>query len=177
MPHSLLARPAADEYASYYANYIRLVPAGELLAHLEQQRTLVDRRLRTLSPERAGYRYAPDRWSVRDVLCHLTDTERVFTNRAITFARGDRAALPSFEQADWAAHAEADHRSLDDLLDEWHAQRAATIAMVRGLPDAALDRRGIASGVEFSVRALLHIPPGHVSYHLDHLASAYGVDG
>lgn len=173
----LLQRPQADEYAPYYAAYITHVPSGSLVDLYTGQSTIVERRLRNLAPERASHRYAPDKWTVRDVLCHLTDTERVFTHRAITFARGDRAPLPSFEQAEWAAHAHANARSLDDLLDEWHAQRAATVALIRGLPVEAFERRGIASGVSFSVRALLHIPLGHVGYHLDHLASAYGVKG
>nr|MCU0647497.1 DinB family protein [Gemmatimonadaceae bacterium] len=82
MPQSLLDRPGADEYAPYYAAYIRLVPPGDLLVHFERQRALMEHRFRALTPDRAGYRYAPDNWSVRDVLCHLTDTERVFSHRA-----------------------------------------------------------------------------------------------
>jgi uncharacterized damage-inducible protein DinB len=177
MPEQIMERPQANEYAPYYAGYISLVGPGNLISLYSDQSTLVERRLRDLPPERALHRYASDKWTVLDVLCHLIDTERVFTHRAVTFARGDHASLPSFEQAEWAAHAEANGRRLDDVLDEWHAQRAATVALVRGLPAAALERRGLASGVAFSVRALLHIPLGHVTYHLDHLARAYGVVG
>jgi uncharacterized damage-inducible protein DinB len=175
MPNTLMERPSADEYAPYYAGYIGLVPTGDLLLQFAEQGVLVERRLAHLPAARAAYAYAPGKWTVRDVLGHLIDTERVFTYRALSFARGDTAALPSFEQDLWAAQANADTRSMDELLDEWHAQRAATIAMVRGLPEAALRRRGVASGVEFTVRALLHIPLGHVTHHLLHLASAYGV--
>jgi hypothetical protein len=177
MPELIMERPQANEYAPYYAGYISRVGLGNLVDLYSDQSSLVERRLRDLPPERALHRYAPDKWTVLDVLCHLIDTERVFTHRAITFARGDRASLPSFEQDEWAVHADANGRGLDALLDEWQAQRAATVALLRGLPAAALDRRGLASGVAFSVRALLHIPLGHVTYHLDHLASAYGVGG
>jgi hypothetical protein len=175
MPMLMLDRPGADEYAPYYARYISLVPAGDLVFLMTQQIAEVVARLRVVSPATAAYRYAPDKWSVRDVLGHLIDTERVFTYRAIAFARGDTASLPSFDQDVWAAGADADHRLLPDLLDEWVDQRRATIAMARGLPGAALHRTGVASGVTFTVRALLHIPHGHVAYHLQHLTTAYGV--
>ncbi|MBL8960144.1 MAG: DinB family protein [Gemmatimonadetes bacterium] len=175
MPASVPDRPAPDEYAPYYARYINRVPTGDLVALLAAQVATFRTTFGAAAEPRAGFRYAPGKWSLREVIGHLIDTERVFTFRAISFARGDQHPLPSFDQDAWVPLAHFDARPLDSLVEEWSMQRAATIAMVRGLPDDALLRRGIASDVSFTVRALLHIPHGHLEYHVEHARTHYGV--
>lgn len=175
MPASILSRPSTDEYAPYYERYISRVPAGDLVTQLATQGTNFATVFRAIPESRAGFRYAPGKWSLREVVGHLIDTERVFTFRAISFARGDQNPLPSFDQDAWIPPAQFDDRTLHDLVDEWASVRAATVAMVRGLPEDALARRGTASGVSFTVLALLHIPPGHLTVHEELARTLYGV--
>ena len=175
MPASIPDRPTQDEYAPYYARYITRVPAGDLLTLLADQAATFRATFGSQAESRAGFRYAPGKWSLREVIGHLIDTERVFTFRAISFARGEQHPLPSFDQDAWVPPAQFDARPLDTLVDEWAPQRAATIAMVRGLPEDALKRRGIASDFSFTVSALLHIPHGHLEYHFEHVRTHYGV--
>lgn len=166
-------RPAATEYEAYYSSYIDRTPDGPLVETMTAQIAEVDRTFRGLSPERAGYRYAPGKWTIREVLGHLIDTERVFGYRAVSFSRADPAPLPSFDQALWNPAGRYDERPIGGLVDEWIATRRATIAFAAALPDEAWNRTGIASDFPFTVRAALWILPGHVRYHLAHLADRY----
>lgn len=173
MPREIIDRPRADEYAAYYARYVTKVPEGNLIDILTAQATTLERLLRNLDDARAGFTYAPGKWTVRQVVGHLIDTERVFTYRALSIARADPARLPSFDQDAWEPYGNFNARPLNDLLDEWLSVRDHTLTLVAGLPEDALDRRGIASDLEFTVRALLHIPPGHIAYHLEILYTHY----
>ncbi|MCC6242416.1 MAG: DinB family protein [Gemmatimonadaceae bacterium] len=173
MPASILARPAITDYAPYYDNYIKHVPAGDLVAFAESQIHELRALLAGVTEAQSRFRYAPDKWSLREVIGHLIDPERVFSYRATAFSRGDAGALPSFDQAAWAPMGAYDDRGLDELLDEWETVRRATVALMRYMPEAALHRRGIASTVDFTVLALLFISPGHVGYHLDLLQRDY----
>jgi DinB superfamily len=175
MPLTMFGRPGPGENAPYYDAYIRLVPAGDLIAMMSDQMSDVDQLFRPLSESRASYRYAEDKWSVKQVLGHLVDTERVFSFRAAAFSRNDPGRLPSFDQAAWIAAADYDTRTLISILEEWLAVRRASVEMVGGLSDAALERRGIASDVEFSARAAICILPGHVAYHIARLRSDYHI--
>ena len=174
MPQIVLNRPSADEYAEYYARYISKIPAaGDLVTIMIEQIASLNALLRPLDPVRAGYRYAPGKWTVREVLGHLIDVERVFGYRAASISRGDPAPLPSYDQDQWLPLGRYDERMMPDLLDEWEAARRANIALLRAMPVEALDRRGTASGVEMSARALIHIPVGHQNYHVDFLRDKY----
>jgi DinB superfamily len=173
MPATLFARPDAGENADYYNNYIRSVPAGDLLDIMAGQIATLSTLLSEVDAATAARRYAPGKWSLKEVIGHLTDTERVFAFRAMAFSRQEIAPLPSFDQAAWVAAANYDERTVPDLLAEWIATRQASLAMIRALPEAFLTRRGIASGVEFTVRAALCILPGHVAYHIQHLRTHY----
>ncbi len=161
----MLAKPAPDEHADYYGLYISQVPEGDIIERLATQIEETDTLLRHLPEEVQTYRYAPGKWSLREVVGHLADVERVFAVRALAFARKDPAHRPSFEQDDYAAASNAHRRPMGDLLDEYRAVRAATVALFRGLEDEAWGRRGIASGYEFSVRALPWIIAGHELHH------------
>ncbi len=166
-------RPAPTEHADYYRRYIDLVPDGDVFQTLIHQLGETLALLQRVPPDREQHRYAPDKWSVREVVGHLIDAERVFAYRALTIARSDGARLPGMEQDEWAARSNANERPLDDLGAEWAALRRANVHMLATLgPDAAL-RRGIASDVEFTVRCFPWIIAGHELWHRQRLEEDY----
>jgi len=166
-------RPTSDEHAPYYGTYVAQVPDGDVIATLAEQIGETLELLRPLSEEQALFRYAPDKWSVKEILTHLTDAERVFMYRALSFARGATDSLPSFDENAWAPMAEADNVPLDELLDEFAAVRSATVSLLAHLPRDAWSRRGIASGKGVTVRALAWITAGHERHHRRVLQERY----
>jgi len=166
-------RPGPDEYAPYYGTYVSQVPGGDLLTILAEQMAEVTSLLQPLSEGQASFAYAPGKWTIKEVVGHLIDAERVFAYRAMSFARGDASPLPSFDENAWISPGRFNDRSLASLLDELAAVRKATIALLAGLPLEARTRRGTASGKEISVRALGYIVPGHVTHHLQVLKDRY----
>ncbi len=161
----MITRPSPDTYASYFATYVDLVPEGDILQILASQILETGRYLDSIGDEKSHYRYAPDRWSIREIVSHLADAERVFCYRALTFARGDETPLPGFEQDDWVAASNADQRSLNDLADEFHRVRAATIVLFSGLNEEALQRSGTANENRMIVAAVPFIIAGHELHH------------
>lgn len=158
-------RPEPNEYAEFYTGYVDSVPEGEILALLQSEHELTATLLRGLTPEQASHRYAEGKWSVKEVVGHVIDAERMFGYRAHCFARRDPAHLPGFEQTDYANNANADERTLAELVDELAAVRQSHIALFRGLDDASWSHRGIGSECEFTVRALAYIIVGHEAHH------------
>ena len=169
----MIAPPDRTEAGEYYFRYIDLVPAGDICEVLETQGRETLALLRGIGPDASLTRYAPDKWSIRGVLSHLNDTERLFVFRAFWFARGFDSPLPSFDQGVAAASAAADGRTWTSLVDEFAAVRAATVTFFQALPEDAWTRRGIASGNPFSVRALAFLTAGHVTHHLTILREHY----
>jgi len=165
--------PDRTEAAEYYFTYIDQVPAGDIREVLEAQLAETLALLQGISDDRSLHRYAPEKWSIRQVVSHLSDTERVFAFRALWFARGFDSPLPSFDQEVAVATAGADERAWSSLVDELRAVRAATVAFFRDLPDEAWSRSGIASGNPFTVRALAWIAAGHVAHHTNILRTRY----
>ena len=166
--------PEPDEAAEYYFGYIEQVAAGTPICDvLESQLTETLELLQGVSAERSLLRYAPDKWSIREVVAHLNDTERLFVFRALWFARGFDSALPSFDQEIAIASCGADGRPWPGLVDEFRAIRESTVAFFRTLPGYAWDRRGVASGHPFSVRALAYISAGHVIHHAGIIRERY----
>jgi hypothetical protein len=168
-------RPEPDEYAPYYANYIGKVPEGDIRDLLRSELPATIGPLRRLPAERETHAYAEGKWSIREVVGHLIDAERVFAYRALTFARGDVGPLPSMEEKDWAAISNAGARPLRGLLDELEALRASHVALFAGLAAGAAMRRGAASDAEFPVRALAYILVGHEIHTRGVLRDRYGV--
>ena len=168
-----LGRPAADEYAPYYARYVERVPDGEILVLLRDQLAETEALLREFRGEREGHRYAPDKWSVKEVVGHLADTERIFAYRALRFARGDRTSLPGYEQDDFVRGGNFDARALPEIAGELRSVRMATITLFAGLSAEALRRRGPANNVEFSVRGLAWIIAGHERHHATIIRERY----
>lgn len=157
--------PERGEAADYYFKYIDQVPAGDIRHTLDAQSDEILALLSSISSDRSGFRYAPGKWTIREVVSHITDTERVFVFRAFWFARGFDAELPSFDENAAIATAAASERTWESLIDEFRAVRAASVALFLGLPPDAWTRRGIASGNPFSVRALAYLTAGHVAHH------------
>lgn len=162
----MTVRPDRTEAAEYYFTYINQVADGEIVATLESQAKETAAFLRGIPDAKAGHRYAEGKWSLREVVCHLNDTERMFVFRAMWFARGFDTPLPSFDQDVALAASNADARSWGDLIEEFGAIRASTIAFFRSLPADAWMRRGTASGNPFTVRALAFITAGHTAHHV-----------
>ena len=169
----MIAAPDRTEAAEYYFTYIDQVPQGDICSLLEAQGRDTLEFLNRISDQASGHRYAPDKWSIREVVGHLSDTERLFVFRAFWFARGFDTPLPSFDQQVAVAAAQADDRAWSDLREEFRAVRAATLAFFRSLPAGAWDRRGIASDKPFSVRALAYIAAGHLIHHTRILRERY----
>ena len=168
------ARPEPTEYASYYEKYISRVPDdADLIETLERQGAETLALLRALPEERGGHRYEPGKWSVKQVVGHISDAERIFSYRALSIARGDSAPLPGMEQEVWMAGVDFDARTLSDLLEEFAAVRASTLHLLRHLSPEAWARRGTASDNEVTVRALAYIIAGHEAHHVGILKERY----
>lgn len=177
MPTTIaIPRPGADEHVPYYATYIGRVPGDDALptlaAHLESWTPA----LRKLTDAQGLHRYAPGKWSVKEVLNHIADGERVFGYRALRFGRADATPLPGFDENLWVPAAGSDRRPIAELVDELRAVRAGTLALFRSFEPEALTRRGDANGHAISVRALAWIIAGHAIHHQAILRERYGLE-
>jgi DinB superfamily len=170
-----VGRPDPAEYASFYANYVKNVTEDDVVAALEAQTRETAALLARVDEEKAAYRYAPEKWSVKQIVGHVTDGERVFAYRALAIARGDQASLPGFDENDYMSNANFDRRSLRELAEDYAVARQATLSMFRGFSDEAWQRRGTANDSAITVRAIAHIVLGHERHHLKVLRERYGV--
>ena len=168
-----IGRPDSSEYAAYYGRYISLVPDGDIVTILEQQRASTAALLASLSDAQGDHRYAPGKWTIKELVGHVADTERVFSYRAAHFSRSDPAPLPSMDQEIWSAGAESSRRTLASLSGELGAVRDATLALVRSLSPTQALRKGIASNNEVTVRALAFLCAGHQEHHVRILKERY----
>ena len=167
-------KPGANEYATSFADYVARIADHEDIAQvLNQQADQVLDVFRKIPEKRGDYRYAPDKWSIKEIVGHLSDTERVFAYRALRFGRGDTTPLPSFDDHSYVAEVRSADRTLADLVAEWGDVRRGTISLFRNLPSLAWQRRGIASESPISVRALAYIIAGHVRHHIEVLEARY----
>ena len=168
--------PSTDEFAPAFSRYIvRVREVGDPLRELTAQRDRVLSRLTPLGDVRAGFRYAPDKWSIKDLVGHLSDAERVFAYRLLRIGRGDKTPLPGFEENDYAKAARSDRRPFTDLLAEWAAVRDATTTLAQSLGEEDWANRGTSNDAPMSARALLYIVLGHTEHHLAVLNDRYGV--
>jgi DinB superfamily len=173
MSATALAKPRANEYASYYEKYVSLVPEGDVVENLSRQAGDTLALLRSITEERAGHSYAPGKWSIKQLVGHVIDAERIFAYRALAIARGDRASLPGMEQDEYMEHARFDARTLASLCEEFEHVRRANVLMLGGLDAEAWARRGVASDNEVTVLALAHIIAGHELHHVQILRERY----
>ncbi len=174
MTTATILRPEPSEYVPYYQTYIsKVAPQGDLLTVLEDQRRETQQLLAGLSDAQALHRYAPGKWSIKEVVGHLMDSERVFCYRALRFARADETPLPGFDEKFWTPAGRFDARSLKELTGEFDAVRRATIALFSGMDAEALTRRGTANNAPITVRALAWIIAGHERHHIGIVRERY----
>jgi len=165
MTAEALPRPRAGEYNEYYHRYIAMVPDGNIVEALQRQMEETHALLQSVPADREVYRYAEGKWSIREVVGHLIDTERLFAFRALWFARGEGAEMAGMDQETWARNSNATERPLADLADEWAALRRANVLMFGSFDAATGTLSGVASGFDVTVRALVWMMAGHELHH------------
>jgi uncharacterized damage-inducible protein DinB len=169
-----IEKPKEGEYPAYAIMYMKLVPDdGLLLKHLRDGFNSIQKLILPLPEEKLLYRYATNKWTIKEVLVHLIDDERIYAYRALCFARNEKTPLPGFEQDDYIAASNANDRSLKNILQEYEAVRNATIALYEGLDDGALVRSGIANNNKATVRALGYHIVGHEFHHVNIIKEKY----
>jgi hypothetical protein len=169
-------RPRPDEHNPYYSRYISLVPEGDIVATLRRQADETKALLRKLTEDQGNYRYAPDKWSVKEMLGHLADTERVFGYRALSIARNDKTPLPGFEQDDYVRFGSFAQRSLADIVDDFVAVRQSSLSLFGHLDETAWGRSGTANNSPISVRAIAFLIAGHELHHRNVLKEKYKIE-
>lgn len=169
--------PSPDEYPQYTAGYVARVGNRDPRELLEAQTAFLEQATRQLNEAAELHRYEPGKWSVREVIGHIVDTERVLSYRLLRIVRGDATPLPGFDQDLYVSTANFDQRPLGHLVGDFRVVRAATLALVATIPDDSWMLEGTAGGFRVTARALLSIIPGHAAYHFDLLAERYGLEG
>lgn len=166
-------RPEKTEYGEFYNRYISLVPGGDIISELSAQPTQLQDIFVSMPEDRGTYAYADGKWTIKELLSHLIDGERIFGYRALRISRGDKTPIEGFEQDDYIEHSHANERSLADLLEEFNLLRRANLIVLNYLSDEDWKRMGTASDTPVSVRALAYIMAGHVTHHLNILRERY----
>lgn len=169
-----IAKPIVGEYPPYAEMYMKYLPDdGLLLQHLQDNYNIVKNLIFSLPEEKLYYRYAPGKWTIKEVLVHIIDDERIYAYRTLCFARNEQTPLPGFEQDDYARYSGANERELSTIFDEYEAVRQATITLFNGLPEEALTRSGMANNNRATVRALGYHIAGHELHHLHIIRQHY----
>jgi len=169
-----ITRPGSTEFASFYAGYIGKVPDSGPVALLSDQIAALDK-LRSLPEEQGNHRYADGKWTVKEVIGHIADAERVFTYRLTRIARGDQTPLPGFDENAWAKTAPHGNRKMSSVVDELIAIRRSSLALIDSLDESSIGNTGVANNNPVSARAICWILAGHTQHHLDILKDRYGV--
>ena len=170
----IIEKPKEGEFPEYASMYIDLVPDdGKLLRHLWNNRQLTKNLIQTLTEQTLLSRYAEGKWTIKEVLVHIIDDERIYGYRALRFARNDSTELPGFDQDPYVVYSNANERTIESIVGEYEAVRMSTIALYEGLADEALMRRGVANNNEVTVRALGYHIAGHELHHLNIIKSRY----
>lgn len=168
-----LTKPGSSEYPAAYGKYVDLAEEGDGVALLQAQSKVVQDLYGGLTEVQSTFRYAPGKWSLKDLLLHLSDAERIFAYRCLRFGRGDATPLAGFDEDAYAAAADAERQTLADLLADWQATRGAMITLCHGLPNGAWDHRGLSNGKELTARCLPYICLGHTAHHLAVIRERY----
>lgn len=166
-------RPSTSEYGKFYANYVDLVSEDNLFDALKESALRSSEFWRSIPNEKAAYRYAEGKWSIKELLQHIIDAERIFCYRALAFARGEQTSLPGYEENDYADNCLANNRSLKDLVDELELVRKSTITLFKSFDESVLGILGKASGSEMSVRAVGFVIIGHEMHHMNVVRERY----
>ena len=168
-------RPSEKDYAPYYKGYISQIKGDDILNILEEQLNTATKIFSSIPEEKGSHAYAEGKWSVKEVMGHMIDTERIFAYRALCIARGEKESLPGMEQDDYVKEAGFNKRSLKDLANEFTFVRKSNLALFNSFSEKELNKRGIASNNEVTVRAILFIIAGHGMHHIKILKEKYGV--
>lgn len=168
-----MSRPSVNTYPTHFEPYVKLVPEEDLKIALKNQSSEAENFLKTISEEQSFHRYAEGKWSLKEVLQHIIDAERVFTYRALAFAREDKSNLPSFDENGYAANSRANERNWQELLSEFSANRASSEMMFNSFSEEILDNSGISNNHPVTVRALGYITVGHLKHHLNIIKERY----
>lgn len=169
----LITKPDASEYFSYYAPYIALVEDLDLITALKDAEKKLNELVHNIPEEKSDYRYESGKWSVKEVIIHLNDAERVFAYRALRFARNDKTELSGFDENIWVPESNAGFRTLEDILKEHHHVRQSSLSLFENLTEEMSRRKGIANGKEISVRAIGFIICGHTLHHVQTIKERY----
>jgi uncharacterized damage-inducible protein DinB len=170
----LIEKPANGEFAAYATMYIDLLPNDRLvLKHLEENLSIAKNLVLSLPPEKLLYRYAENKWTIKEVLVHIVDDERIYAYRAMCIARGEQISLPGFDQDDYALNSSANNRVIRNVMEEYEAVRRSTIAMVNGFTETDLAKTGTANNHKASVRGLIYHLAGHELHHLNLIRTKY----
>jgi hypothetical protein len=168
-----LTRPLPGEYAEAYAPYLAAAPEGDVLALLQAQGEAISALFGGITEAQGAHRYAPGKWSLKALLQHLSDAERIFAYRCLRIGRGDATPLPGWDEDTYAAAAQADTRSLASLLEEFRSVRVSSLALFRGLPEAGWEHAGISNGRAITARCIPFICLGHAAHHLEVIRERY----
>ncbi|MBS4174376.1 DinB family protein [Bacillus sp. FJAT-49736] len=166
-------RPQSNEYIPYYSTYIQLVPEGDIIGILEEQVQDTVKLLKNISPSQAHFRYGPDKWTIKEVIGHIADTESIMSYRLLSFARGEMAELPGFDEDSYVQAADFNRLSAEDLLDNFEAVRKANVLLLKSLDEGMWTRGGSANESPVTVRALAWIIAGHELHHRSIIKDRY----
>ena len=170
-----MTRPGTSDYAPAHAAYVALVPEDDVLSAMEQQSSAMQKVLSSLDEQKATYRYGEGKWSVKEVIGHIADAERIIGYRALAVARGEQQSLPGFDENEYVANASFDDWKIGDLAEQYALVRRANIVFFKNLRDEVWERRGLANNAPVSVRGLAYVIVGHERHHLQVLRERYGV--
>ena len=168
-----MPRPTENDYAPYYKDYINYIEGDNIIKILRDQLSRTVKLVKSIPEEKGNYAYAKGKWSIKEVLGHITDSERIFAYRALCIARGEEKSLPGFEQDDYVREGNFNNRTLASLIDEFMQLRKSNIDLFTSFSEDALNRRGLANNYEVTVRAFLFIIAGHEFHHINILKEKY----
>lgn len=169
----MLQRPLTSEYPEYYVPYVDLVPEGDLLTILNEDLNSTIALFEGISNEEGHFRYATDKWSIKEVLGHMTDTERIMSYRLLRIGRGDQSALAGFNENEFVESSQINNQSINDILEDFVATRKATITLIKNMPTEAWGNKGNANNTEVTTRAIAYIIAGHAIHHKKIISERY----
>lgn len=169
----VITRPHPSEYPPYFDSYISLIKGDDIIKTLNEGIPSFQMLISLVTEHKENFRYAPGKWTLKEVIGHMTDVERIMSYRALSFARGERMALPGFDENDYVKNANFSKRALADLAYEFTQLRTANVNLFRSFDQTVLDRKGIANGKEINVRAILFVIAGHQIHHTNIIQTRY----
>jgi hypothetical protein len=168
-----ITAPLPEEYPEHFDQYIKKVTGNDLIKSLAEIHQQTKDVLKNIPEEKLNYRYAPGKWTIKEIIGHIADAERVFAYRALSFARKDKTALPPFEENDWALASNAQQRDFAEIMDELDSVREATVTLFKSFDNEIISRKGMANKVEISVKALGYSIAGHELHHIGVIKERY----